>query len=280
MNGEFSLENRIKAELVSYDGHMSVYLDDLRGTTVAIDADKPFEAASCIKVYILGALYDLCEKGELSLTDTLSLEPRHLIDGSGILKSLKSPVELSVKNVATLMTIVSDNAATNMLIEYVGLERINDWIRREGFAGTTLHNPIDFERYERLGTTTPRDYGVFFSRLAKRTLVSPAADAEMHEIFGKQHYNTMLTSELPAYYLDGLDDGEVELVSVASKSGSMNACRNDGGIVTTPFGSYVIAIMTSDFHDPVYHNSHPSTAFGAKICRLVFERYTALEGRL
>ena len=62
-------------------------------------------------------------------------------------------------------------------------------------------------------------------------------------IFRQQHYNTMLTHDFPQFYLDCEETGEPELIWVASKSGSMNACRNDGGIIHTPYGEYVIVLM-------------------------------------
>ena len=67
---------------------------------------------------------------------------------------------------------------------------------------------------------------------------------------------------------------------MASKSGSMDACRNDGGIVHTPYGEYVIVIMNKNFSDPVYHNEHPAQVYGAKVSRLILDQYLALEGRL
>ena len=90
----------------------------------------------------------------------------------------------------------------------------------------------------------------------------------------------MLTGDLPQYFLDSEDTGDEELIWVASKSGSMNACRNDGGIVSTPYGSYVIVLMNKKFYDPIYYSGHPATKFGAKISRLIFDQYLALKGRI
>ena len=280
MHPNLTLEKRIAAELASYDGRMSVYADDLKGNVVAIGPDEPFESASTIKTYIQACLFSQIEKGKASLTDMLTYRREHFVDGSGVFRDLSFGATLSVKDVATLMIIVSDNIATNMMIEYLGLETVNACIQELGCTGTTLHNPIDFEKYDRLGTTTPRDYASMFVRLAKGELVSPGASAQMREIFRRQHYNGMLTGRFPQYLLDSEDTGEEELIYVASKSGSMNACRNDGGIVHTPYGEYVIVIMNKDFFDPVYHDGHPALTFGARVSRLIFDQYLALEGRL
>ena len=65
-----------------------------------------------------------------------------------------------------------------------------------------------------------------------------------------------------------------------TSSGSMNACRNDGGIITTPYGSYVIVMLNKDFSDKQYYPDHPATVFGSRVSRLIFDQYLTLEGRL
>lgn len=279
MHKDLTLEKRIEAELKSYDGLMGIYLDDLKGHTLAIHADEHFETASTCKLYILAALFDKIEKGQASLTDQLVYEDRHAISGSGLLKALDVGTQLSVKSVATFMIIVSDNICTNMMIEYVGLDYINEVIQALGCRDTVLHNPIDFARYPKLGTSTPRDYASMWVRMARGELISPQASAQMLEICKKQHYNQMIVREFPAYFMDD-DNYEEELIWVASKSGSMNACRNDGGIVHTPYGDYVIVMFNKNFSDPMYYAGHPATVFGAKVSRLVFDEYLSREGSL
>jgi beta-lactamase class A len=280
MHPALTLEKRIQAELASYDGKMSVYVDDLKGNVVAMGADEPFETASTIKTYILACLFDQIEKGKASLEDKLTYREDEFVDGSGMFRDLEFGTVMSVKNVATLMIIVSDNIATNMMIDYLGLDTINACIQKLGCPNTVLHNPIHFDRYDRLGTTTPREYASMFTRLAKGELISPTASAKMREIFRRQHYQTMLTRNLPQYLLDSEDTGEEELIYVASKSGSMDACRNDGGIVHTPYGEYVIVLMNKEFSDSVYHEEHPAYVFGGRVSRMIFDQYLALEGRI
>lgn len=279
MSDFFDIKNRIAAEIFSYDGRMSVYLNDLKGGVIGIDEKRRFETASCIKVFILAALYDMCARGERSLDEVIECGEKHLINGSGVMRALRLPAPISVFNAATLMIIVSDNTATNLMIDYLGLDNINAFIQRAGFADTVLHNEIDFEKYDRLGTTTAADYGEFFFRLAKKELLGGEADEAMLEILKKQHYNTMLVSNIPPYYFDSEDTGDEQLIWSASKSGSMNACRNDGGIIHTPAGDYVIVILTTEFSDSLYYNAHPSTVYGARVSRLVFERFVNNGGR-
>ena len=280
MDKHMTLEKRIAAELYSYHGQMSVFVDDLQGRTVEIGADETFETASTIKAYILAALYLQAGRGRASLDETITYRPEHFVDGSGMLRALGVGAALKVRDAATMMIICSDNIATNMVIDYLGLETINACIQELGFAHTVLHNPLHFDRYDRLGTTTPRDYAALFARLARGELVSPEASAEMLSIFRSQHYNAMLTAGFPPYYLDCEETGDPELIWVASKSGSMDACRNDGGIVHTPYGEYVIVLMNKNFDDIIEYNAHPAMVYGARVSRMILDQILACEGRL
>lgn len=280
MDKHMTLEKRIAAELYSYHGQMSVFVDDLQGRTVEIGADEAFETASTIKAYILAALYLQAGRGRASLDQTITYRPEHFVDGSGMLRALGVGAALKVRDAATMMIICSDNIATNMVIDYLGLDAINQCIRELGFAHTVLHNSLHFDRYDKLGTTTPRDYAALFARLARGTLVSPEASAEMLSIFRSQHYNAMLTADFPPYYLDCEETGDPELIWVASKSGSMDACRNDGGIVHTPYGEYVIVLMNKNFDDIIEYNAHPAMVYGARVSRMILDQILACEGRL
>ncbi len=279
---KLSLAARIKAELTSYNGKMSVYIDDFKGNKVEVDADDKFETASAIKTFILIDLFQQVHDGTKSLDDMLIYTEDNKIEGSGVIQSLDFGLSMTVKNFATLMIIVSDNVATNVMIDYLGIDHINETIQKWGFNDTVLHNKIDFEKYDKLGTSTPRDYGRAFTMIHDGTIISREACEQMLEIFKKQHYNSMITKDFPQYYLSGDDSiaGEEEQVSVASKSGSMNACRNDGGIVYTPYGEYVIVMFNKEFHDPLYYAGHEATMYGARVSRMVFDQFFALKGKM
>jgi len=170
-------------------------------------------------------------------------------------------------------------------IYYQGDHSPNEAERKaRGYTSAWLHhkgrNKHHLEYWIDYSTTTPRDYASLFAQVAKGTLVSAEASAEMLAIFRQQHYNTMLTHDFPQFYLDCEETGEPELIWVASKSGSMNACRNDGGIVHTPYGEYVIVLMNKDFHDIIEYNDHPSMVYGARVSRMILDQVLACEGEL
>ena len=117
MDKNMTLEKRIAAELYSYQGKMSVFVDDLQGHTVEIGADEKFETASTIKAFILAALYLQVSRGKASLEEEITYEESQFVDGSGMLRALGVGAKLKVKDTATMMIICSDNIATNMIID-------------------------------------------------------------------------------------------------------------------------------------------------------------------
>ena len=277
---ELTLEKRIRAELCGLDARMCVYADDLRGTQIDLGAGEQFESASTIKIFVLGCLFAKAQAGSASLDAVLTYEPRHFVDGSGMIRSLGAGAQLKALDAATLMIICSDNIATNMLIDYLGIDDINAFIWQIGCTDTKLHRMLRSDTWgERLGTITPRDMGRFFALLSKGELVSAQASARMKEILRQQHYNQMLTGALPPYYLDPEESGaDPELIYTATKSGSMDECRNDGGLVHTPYGEYVLVMMCSGFTNLLEVPDHPAFVYGQRVSRLLFDQYLAKEG--
>lgn len=278
---ELTLEKRIEAELCGLDATLCLYADDLHGRVIERGADRVFESASTIKVFVLGCLFAKAAAGTAELDAVLTYEAKHFVDGSGMLRALGTGAQLRALDAATLMIVCSDNIATNMLIDYLGLAAINEFIAAVGCPNTRLHRMLASDNWGApLGSITPRDYGHFFARLAKGELVSPAASEAMRRIFRQQHYNQMFIGSLPPYYTDAEESGaDPELIYTATKSGSMDACRNDGGLVHTPYGDYVLAMMCTDFKNKLEVNDHPAFLYGAQVSRLLFDQYLALEGR-
>ena len=275
-----SLESRINAEVYNFSGKIGLYANDFKGNIIEINSEDKFETASTIKTFILAEFYKQIYENKINANEILRYEKENYVVGSGILRDLDYGVEMTAKSFATLMIVVSDNIATNIIIDLLGIDNINNTCADLGFKDTVLHNKIDFEKYDKLGTTTPKDYGKFFELLYKKELWSKEISEEMLGIFKNQHYNTILTRDLPQYFLDSENTGDEELIYIASKSGSMDACRNDGGIVYTPYGGYVISLFTKDFVDNLYYNDHESYRFGGKVSRLMFDQYISLCGSL
>ncbi len=121
---------------------MCVYADDLHGHGVERGADDEFESASTIRFIFWAVCTPRRKPAKPAWMPTLTYEARHFVDGSGLIRSLGEGARLRARDVATLMIVVSDNIATNMLIDYLGLDTINAFIRSIGCTHTKLHRSL------------------------------------------------------------------------------------------------------------------------------------------
>ena len=122
-----------------YTGRWTYALTDLgSGEHIGRDEDEVMPTASLIKVPILVALYQAVAQGRTSLTDRIQFQEEHRVGGSGVLNHMTPGVEMSVRDAATIMIIISDNVATNMMIDLVGLDEINGTMRALGLKQTTI----------------------------------------------------------------------------------------------------------------------------------------------
>ena len=119
MDQNMTLEKRIAAELYSYQGRMSVFVDDLRGSTVEIGADEEFETASTIKAFILAVLYLQVSRGRADLEEEITYEASQFVDGSGMLRALGVDSML-LGVIVVVLCIPSATNATNIAYLYGG----------------------------------------------------------------------------------------------------------------------------------------------------------------
>lgn len=270
-----SIEERIELEAESFSGQIAIYADNFQGDKVEINPDLVWPTASCIKVPILIELYRRVAFGEVDLGESLTYEESDYTPGSGILKDLSPGLTLTLKDLATLMVIISDNTASNMLIDYLGKDAINNTSWDLGLKNTTLFRKIDFTARDDkgLGITTAREYASLFRMIYSGQVWDANTSRQMLAILKGQHYQAMLTRHLPQNLLAGDNSGRCPAITVASKNGSISNARNDGGIFFTPWGDYILVILTRGFSDKYYHDLHESYEYGGKISRLLFDYY-------
>jgi beta-lactamase class A len=179
------------AELCSsFDGRAGVAVVDLQdGKELLFRADEIFATASAIKLAILIVLMEQCENGITSLDDLLMLRRSDAIGGSGVLQYLTPGLVMQVRDWAFLMMNVSDNVATNVLIDHVGLANVQKWLAGSEFSDVQLHRKIDFDALaldqKELGTATPRSLNRLMAAVFRREIVSPTACDEMMRMMDK-----------------------------------------------------------------------------------------------
>jgi beta-lactamase class A len=153
--------------------------------------DETFPTASLIKVPVLVTVYDLVGKGMLSLDDPLTLLKIDQVPGSGTLQFMHPGLTISVRDAAWLMSTISDNTATNLLLDRIIIRRVWEKMESLGLGHTKVHSKsflrlasvaMDSSVKYGLGVTTPNEMATLFELLARGRAVSPAADSAMLDI--------------------------------------------------------------------------------------------------
>ena len=176
-------------------GYSVIDLDN--GVTLSRRGDETFSTASLIKVAILVTVYDLVAKGDLSLDDPLTVLKIDQVPGSGIIQYLHNGTILTVHDAAWLMITISDNTATNLLLDRIIIRRVWDKMEALGLHHTKVHSKsfrrnssvaVDSSVKYGLGVTTPNEMAHLFELLARGKAVNAKADSEMLDIL---EHNTM-----------------------------------------------------------------------------------------
>jgi beta-lactamase class A len=282
--GPSPLERRLEERLRTFPGRLGVAALDLdTGETVAVNADTRFPTASVIKVPVMATVFHQIADGRIRKDQLLTLNEEEKVGGSGVLHSLRAGAQFSVADLLYLMIAISDNTATNMLVGLVGTKNVDDLMAQSGLPLTRLYRPTfrggkadvfpEEERQFGLGSTTPREMARLLEKIARGTMVGPAASEEMVALLRKQQDRDMIPRRLP----------ETDDVVIASKSGTDSrtrpdgkegAIRNDVAIVSTPKGRYVVAIFTQGVTDLRWGADNEALVTGAEISRLVFDHFT------
>lgn len=217
-------------------GRVGVAARDVRRRrALNLDAEAVFPSASVIKVPILVELMAQAESGTLSLEDRVSLREEDRVDGSGVLSMLHAGLELTLGDLAHLMITISDNTASNMLLDRLGCERVNARLRALGLTRTSLERKFyDFEARAR-GRDNRAAAGELADLLAaieERRVVSPAACDRMLAILRRQQFDGRIPKLLPPDTV------------VANKTGSISGVCHDIGIIYSPAGPLALAVLT------------------------------------
>ncbi|MCL5014108.1 MAG: class A beta-lactamase-related serine hydrolase [Firmicutes bacterium] len=266
---------RIQSVIGRFTGHVGFYAEHMMShDSLSYDSQIVMETASVIKIPIMAAAFQYLVDRNESWETPLRIEPEDIVEGSGILRHLSPGLSLPILDVITLMIIVSDNTATNMILRLVGLDTVNHFITQHGgLAETKLMKRVDFSIPGPLGLSTARDMATLLTRLYQRTLVSAQASQAMWKILTQQQYNTIMTRDLPYDWIT--EEGESPpAVRIGSKSGSLQGVRNDVGIVTTPWGDYVVAILSEKAKDLRFHVDNEALVILPELSRIIFDYFT------
>jgi beta-lactamase class A len=230
------LQSQIQEIDQHLDGVMGIAIEDLTtGDHFFLHESEVFAQASSIKITVLANLYLQAEQGKLKLTDLYTVQSTDLVPDSDIMSGLTPGVtRVTLRDLATMMVAVSDNSATNVLIDRVGMQNVNALLDSLGLSHTRLRRKmmdLQAAKEGRENISTPR---------------------EMMQLLDAIYHGKVLNKESTADFFKMLSTGKASFIprdlppdlKVANKPGELEAVRNDSGIVFVEGRPYVICVMT------------------------------------
>lgn len=254
----------------AHAGQVAVAVKHLdTGRSFFYQADRIMPTASLIKVAVMLEVYQQVEEGRISLSEPVTLRQEDKVPGSGILtEHFSVGARFPLRDAVRLMIAFSDNTATNMVLDRVGLAAVNKRMEAWGFAETKIHSKVfrrdtslypERSRRYGLGSTTAREMLALLEKLHHRQLVSAAASAEMLEHLKKCTDRDKFPRLLPAG------------TTVAHKTGSVSDARNDAGILYTPGGPIALCVLTAGNRDTSWTQDNAGDVLCARIARVVYD---------
>lgn len=273
-----ALPERIRREVEAFEAEVFFYAR-LLGTGAALGwrENERVRTASTIKLPIMAAAFHKVRAGQARWDERIELRDQDKVSGSGVLRELSPGVKLPLIDLVRLMIVVSDNTATNLVLDRISADAVNDFLDTLGLKqtralrkvrgdGTDLKAPsgwsraglLEENRRFGLGVSTPREMVELLALLDRGRVVSPEDSREMLAILERQQYK------------DGIGRRLAEF-RVASKSGALDALRSDVGIVTTPKGKVAMAITVDGMKRSDWTEDNPGLLLIARLARLLAE---------
>lgn len=255
------LRRTIEAMLAEYTGRFAVVIvHPPTGGRLDINRDMIFPSASMIKVPIMYEIMRQAATGRLSLDEFLTVTADVRTDG-GILQELRPDITMTIRELVTLMTVLSDNTATNMLIDRIGMASVNHTMADLGLTATVLRRRMMDFAAARAGNeneTSAADLALLFEIILNSTGLPRTHSTWMLDILKRQQIQDKLPFYLP------------EETVLAHKTGTLTGVEHDGGILFLPGGPYIICVLSSGLAA-----NYRGLQLGARIGKAVYDYFLA-----
>lgn len=270
------LAGALQRLIAAHQGQVAVAIKHLpTGQVFDYRSDVPMPTASLIKLPVMVEAYQQSADGKLDLQQTITLSDKDKVPGSGILtKHFSSGACFTLRDAIRMMMAYSDNTATNLVIDRIGLSSVNQTMERLAFLETKINSQvfrrdtsINIERSKTygLGSTTAGEMVALLEKLHQGKLASAAVTAEMLEHL----YATEDKSGLPRLLPEG--------VRVAQKTGAVSAVRTAAGILESPAGTILICVLTSENRDQRWTNENAAEMLISELAHSTYEHFAAIK---
>jgi beta-lactamase class A len=271
-----TLDQRIQSAIQGFPGTVSLSAKNLdTGATYELRADAPVPTASTIKLPIMVELFAEAEEGKLDWNQKLELTDQAKVSGSGVLTELSAGDLLPIRDLMHLMIVVSDNTATNLILDRIGGNAVNQRMAQLGLTQTAVMRKIMQTKPESFteegrkpgsdrwgtGRSCPRDMVVILEKLYRGQLVSKAASEEMINVLKRQRDLQGVGRDIR-----GIKDGVV-----ASKSGALDHLRSEAAIFYSAHGPVAMAITVNNIPAVDYGVDNPGNLLISRLSEILVE---------
>lgn len=267
------LDSQIRAEVANFKGKVYLFARNLdTGETYSYNGDERVKTASTIKIAIMIEAWARVAQGKAKWTDELVLTKAARYSGSGILPELSDGLRLSLQDCVRLMMLLSDNTATNMVLDFLGTDSVNErmsslgfkstrLMRRVGGGGETREGKLAESKPFGLGATTPHEMVDILTRLDKGEIVNATASKEMLELMKREQARFAIGRTIPE-------------TTVATKYGALDKLRSCVGIVYAKQGRIAIAITVDDMPNVIWSVDNPAYLLMSRLSLILVDGLT------
>ncbi len=271
-----SFDSRIKAEVAAFKGKVSLFAKNLdTGETYALNADERMRTASTIKIAVMVEAFARVAEGKARWTDPLVLAKEKKVSGSGILKELSDGLQITLRDGVNLMMLVSDNTATNMVLDVLTTDAVNARMESLGFkqikilrkvfggGDSTAGKDPDNKRFG-LGFATSREMVLLLEKIERGEVVSAAASKEMIDLMKREQGR------------NGIGRTQWN-VSMATKYGALDRLRSAVGIVYPKNGRIAMAITVDEMPETNWSVENPGFTIMSKLSQILVQGLVVME---
>ena len=264
------LDEQVKSLVSSFKGKVSLFAKNLdTGDTYALNADEKVRTASTIKIAVMIEAFARVNEGKLKWSDEIILTKEKKVGGSGVLNELSDNLHLTLRDAVNLMMILSDNTATNLVLDVLTTDAVNARmeslgfknikIMRKVFAGgeSTAGKDPENKKYG-LGMATPRELVLVLEKLERGEIISPTVSKEMIDLMKREQGRNAIGRSLWD-------------LPMASKYGALDRLRSSVALLYTKKGKIAMAISCDDMPETMWSVDNPAYLLMSRLSEVLVE---------
>ena len=265
------LDDQVKPLINSFKGKVSLFAKNLdTGETYAFNADERVRTASTIKIAVMIEAFARVNEGKIKWTDEVVLTKEKKVSGSGILSELSDGLRLTLRDAVNLMMILSDNTATNLVLDVLTTEAVNGRMESLGFKNIKIMRKVgsggestagkdpELKKFG-LGMATPREMVLVMEKLERGEIINAAVSKEMIDLMKREQGRNAIGRSLWD-------------VPMASKYGALDRLRSAVGILYTKNGKIAMAISCDDMPETMWSVDNPAYLLMSRLSAVLVEK--------